>query len=251
MGYKAKTRKSYLSNITKPNITESFTIDLIIKTFLNNSQFFDFVVGDTAPAEDVIAASDLFSSWRYINCNGSINSTCEIKLDPIQLASQIIDPNNTNIVSIGRPHNNALTNIFLPLSLWPLDQNTALISSFVHNGTATLIVAGNTDIDTRIASRVMENFSKYNLSGQCFEVNTSNQNNLTLHDCNMPKYPKKEGKIKNSNFDMNIISPQNNSVIGEDSILLSLFTNKYTACNYSLDSSIFTELQESEETIIT
>src|SRR3989338_10828182 len=52
---------------------------------------------------------------------------------------------------------------------------------------------------------------------------------------------------KPSGLFINIISPQNNSLIYDTSTILELSTNKYAHCNYSLDSGFFTDLQESEE----
>ena len=227
-----------ISNITKPNITESSTIESTIQTFIqsfiNKSNYTFLVVGDTAPAEDVIAISDIVAAWQFqpIEDCGFVDGepVCvrRIEIGAVKLASEIEDVFNTNLLSVGRPHRNSINNLFLPVSLWPLEENTAIITRFVHNGTATLIMAGNTDSDTRKAAKVIAEFRDYDLNDTCFKVNTTNSSNLTLTNCNL-------SQILNDTMQLNIniTDPINGSTITTNSIWLNVTTNENAVCNYS------------------
>jgi hypothetical protein len=78
-----------------------------------------------------------------------------------------------------------VNDVYLPEEMWPLPENTAIIAEYKHNRTAIVAVAGNTDADTRKAALVIANFTNYNLDGDCFLVNTLDENNLLLEKCNL------------------------------------------------------------------
>lgn len=176
-------------NYTQFGFPNNFsTISSTIQTFLKNFKAFDIVVGDGGSAQDVIAASNIASGFQY-NITGTCfgNDNCRIK--PAKLSSEMTSALNGSFISIGNPYHNNITNSFLPLSTWPLKLNRAIIMQYPTGNSVKLIIAGNRDSDTRKASKVIANFGDYNLNSTCFEVDTSNPDNLIVYPCNLSKYP--------------------------------------------------------------
>lgn len=148
------------------------TIGSTIRKFLQETESFNLVVGDTASAEDVISIVDILLSFEAYCSNNVICNNPE--LNAVKLTSEIENLSNTNLISVGRPSNNYISNHYLNNSLWPLIENTAVIARFVHNNKATIVIAGNTDRDTRIASKIIANYWNFTLNHTCFIVNTTN-----------------------------------------------------------------------------
>lgn len=129
--------------------------------FIKNGEFNAYlVVGDAAPAEDVIAAVDISSG---------IYSRKGISIDPAKLASEIKDPFNTNLIVIGNPCNNPISAKLMgdpSPCLKNFVDGQGLIKLYEYNGYAQLLVAGYSNMDTRKAARVLKNFDDYELSGK-------------------------------------------------------------------------------------
>jgi len=138
--------------------------------FINNDKFNAIlVVGDNAPAEDVISVSDIAIS---IETSGEDNiygiDGTKISVGSTRLASEIADPLILNIISVGGPCNNAVSNQLMgtPLNCRKgFTENQGLIQLYNFNEYAQLLVAGYSDADTRKTARVLANWDDHNLKG--------------------------------------------------------------------------------------
>lgn len=109
------------------------------------------VVGDNAPADDVIAATDITVSFEGKQTK------------PAALASEIRDYNR-NIISVGRPCDNAVTAQILRSNgisdydsdcSYGLKPGQAIVYLFEENGFAHMLVFGYSKVETRQAARAL------------------------------------------------------------------------------------------------
>ncbi|MBW3001996.1 hypothetical protein KY338_02420 [Candidatus Woesearchaeota archaeon] len=114
----------------------------------------DFVVGDQAPADDVIAAIDISVSFQKYGVS---------KTGGARLASEISNYNR-NIISIGRPCDNAVTAQILRTNgisdydsdcSYDLRPGQAVVYLFDYNGYAHMLVFGYSRLETRQAARAL------------------------------------------------------------------------------------------------
>jgi len=147
------------------------SIQSTIMAFLING--YRAVVGSIAPQSDVDSAGNIIESMQNL-CHGC--SSPEMVND-----SGIGSAYTENLLVIGRPQENTITENFIPSSLWPIDENTAVILRHAHNGTATIILAGNTPQDTELASHI----ELKNLDKECFTINTGD---LKIKECSLDMF---------------------------------------------------------------
>jgi len=128
------------------------------------------VVGDRAPADDVISLVDIAASLEYRGEETSTVTTVEkISVGSAKLASEVRDPLKLNVISVGGPCMNAVTNTLMG---HPADcskgftKGKGSITLFNYNGFAQVVVAGYSVDDTRNAARVLSNWKDYNLEGK-------------------------------------------------------------------------------------
>lgn len=114
----------------------------------------DLVVGDQAPADDVIAATDIAVSFQKYGVSQTGGA---------RLASEISDYNR-NIISIGRPCDNAVTAQILRANgisdydfdcSYGLKPGQAVVYLFNYNGYAHMLVFGYSRLETRQAARAL------------------------------------------------------------------------------------------------
>ena len=98
----------------------------------------------------------------------------------------------------------------------------------------------------------------YTLNVRCSDsVNNSNSTSVTFFvalpqpgDGGGGGAPANITKPYNTNLSLKIISPLNNTLIFDNSLWLNVSTNKFSNCQYSLDSEPFTDLQEAEKYVV-
>ena len=126
---------------------------------------FDIVVGESAPAEDVISAIDIASSLEKV-------SKKEIPL--AKLDTEIKIPGKNNLIVIGNPRDNLLISHIMGLKkrdLSGFEEGKAIIKLYKHDkGKIAIVIAGLTPLDTRRAAKVLANSKIYSLSGSEIEI---------------------------------------------------------------------------------
>ena len=113
------------------------------------------VVGDQAPADDVIASVDITVSFQKLGATPSLSASA--------LASELQNYNR-NIISVGRPCDNAVTAQILRAHgisdydfdcSYGLKPGQAIIYLFEENGFAHMLVFGYSKTETRQAARAL------------------------------------------------------------------------------------------------
>ena len=132
------------------------------------------VVGDKAPAEDVISISDIAMSLQYSSGASQENATVitKIEVGATKLASEVSDPYAQNIIAVGRPCVNAIVSKFLDNTTdcyYGLSEGYGTIKLMNLQSKIQLMVFGHDNTDTRTTSAVIANYKDYNLKGteQC------------------------------------------------------------------------------------
>jgi len=162
------------TNLAEPPIDLS---NYPVMFFKNGKLNAVIVVGDKALAEDVISASEIaISITRYYNAYIGADSppslsgvsAQKINVGAVKFASEIKDPLNLNIISVGSPCANAASNIILGNPAQcdnGFTNGEGKISLFNNNGYAQILVGGYSEADTRKAAKVLSNWMNYNLDG--------------------------------------------------------------------------------------
>jgi len=115
-----------------------------------------FVVGGNAPAIDNLAITDISDSFTkagYIVINAA-------KLD-----SELNNPLHSNLIVIGKPTENDVTNLLFGGVTSSLKQGEGMIKLFENYGYVQMLVTGYSAEDTRKAAKVLQNYKDYSLSG--------------------------------------------------------------------------------------
>lgn len=127
-----------------------------------------FVVGADAPASDTLAAVDVSTGVQLVAKDVQEDVIPVIKLD-----TEISNPLNRNIVSIGNPCNNKVSDILLGTPYTCLKGFTdgeGIIRLHNFNNYVQILIAGYSDQDTRKAAKVLANWREYDLSGKELRV---------------------------------------------------------------------------------
>jgi len=167
------------------------------------------VVGDRAPAEDVVAAVDIATGLQYESSEsiGRSVTISKIEVGATKLASEIRDPEAQNLILVGRPTryaggmaNKLIDNFEEELSEIPGGQSRLQI---VRNGrNIAVIVTGRDQNGPRNAARVLANYEDYDLSGKemCIE---REGNTFKVYKCKgivepprPPEFPSEKAKLK-------------------------------------------------------
>lgn len=144
--------------------------------FIDGCNFYgNIVVGDSAPAEDVISAIDITSSLT--SGTTSSGSFCAVIVSPALLASELVSIGSQNLIVIGNPCDNKITAEIMGSSsdcLADFEKDKAIIKLYeTSGGKIAMIVAGYSTSDTRKAARVLKNYEDYSLSGDSVTVSGS------------------------------------------------------------------------------
>lgn len=114
------------------------------------------IVGNNAPATDVLAASDIAVSLQQL-----VSTPITANLDD--------EVNNSmHGILIGQPCKNTAMAVILETNVCDigLNENEGLIKLIEQDGRARLIITGRTAGDTRKAARVLANYRQHRLTGQ-------------------------------------------------------------------------------------
>lgn len=129
--------------------------DLLIK---DNKLIAEIVVGNKAPASDVVSVIDIATSIKAAGA----------EVGDAKLADEISDPLYADVISIGNACNNEITAKILgdPKPCYKeLEEGKAAISLYNYNDRVQILVYGKLDDDTRRAARVLKYYNDYDLDG--------------------------------------------------------------------------------------
>jgi hypothetical protein len=133
--------------------------------FVTDGSYTDTIlfVGANAPASDTLAMVDVTFMLQY---NSNVPFEPKTHLD-----SEFTDPQfyMYNIIAFGNPCDNSIIGKIAPeyaCGKFKLDEGHAVIKSTNKFGRGTMIVSGATQLDTRIAAKVLANYQDYNLKGE-------------------------------------------------------------------------------------
>ena len=130
------------------------------KFFIKDEELNAFiVVGDSAPAMDVIAATDISASIQ--------SAFKEIGVGPVKLVREV--STNNNLIIVGRQ---ARDTIDIDADLAELDEGEGLIQIVRNGNYVALYVVGYDESGTRQATKVLTNWKDYQLSGDRYMVET-------------------------------------------------------------------------------
>ncbi|GAG26812.1 unnamed protein product, partial [marine sediment metagenome] len=132
---------------------------------------FVIVVGDKAPAEDVVSAIDIATSLQHdkklLKILGKKDSE-KVEIGTAVLASEVDDVSKHNIISIGNPCDNPVTAEILgvpheyPQCLAGFEEGVGMIKLYsTGKGKIAIVVAGLNPLDTKRAARVLANYEDY------------------------------------------------------------------------------------------
>ena len=119
------------------------------------------VVGDLAIASDTLGAVEIATSLQV----DSVNNRTYTGIQAV-LASEIEDVTKENLIVVGGPCANSVAAQLLnfPLPCYEgTPPNAALIQLFTFGEFRSLLVAGDSALDTRRGSRVIANYADYEL----------------------------------------------------------------------------------------
>lgn len=164
-------------NTNKQSLQDLLTDTKTLKEFpyfLSENGVFNgyIIVGDNAPASDVIAATDIATGMQTAGVNISTNTT--------KLASEI--PNlDKNAILIGRAYDNPL---IYPGEVPGLAAGEGYLGLQKQNGLYRLVVSGVQPVDIRKAGRILSEHckdpSKYDLHGKKVIVTGTSLEDLAI-----------------------------------------------------------------------
>ena len=135
------------------------------------------VVGDAAPSGDIVAAQSIVENLADRGYN--------VLLAPIKLASEVADPYAQKVISIGSPCNNAITAVLLgnpdPCNL-AIPAGEGMLKGMTNNSQLQILVAGNEEVDTRIAAEVLTDIEDYEITSDTVCM-TQQGNAIILEEC--------------------------------------------------------------------
>ncbi len=152
--------------INEPIVEHEIDLDNYPKLFVKNGQFNGhIVVGDSAPASDVVAAVDIATSIKkYLEDEDYHN----IGIGTAKLSSEISDPLNMNLISVGSLCDNPVSaqlmgNPYICTKYF--EKGDGLIKLYSYNGYVQLLVTGYSDKETRVAAKTLANWEQNDLEG--------------------------------------------------------------------------------------
>ncbi len=135
--------------------------------FIENDKFNGIlVIGDTAPADDVIGISNIAMSLQYRGETTSAGITInKIDVGATRLASEISNPNAQNLILIGMQKRDAsYGNPFID-EFYSGSPSGGLIKLIKNGNYYVLIITGDTTDKVKQASTILVNYKDYNLKG--------------------------------------------------------------------------------------
>jgi len=160
----------------KPDTGWEFDLSDFPNMFFENGEFKGiFVVGDEAPASDILSMAGIKALFQQNAVRLISSGSTEIVPIPVsasKLTSEISFPLRQNTISVGGPCSNKVSGKLMGM-LWgitndgecfpgePLHQGEAVIKLVERDGYIHLVVAGYGADETRAASKVLANFKDY------------------------------------------------------------------------------------------
>lgn len=133
------------------------------------------VVGQSAPALDVISATDIAVSLQYAIIEES-NKIVPIEVGAVKIDNEVADPLHQNIITIGTPCVNSVTAQLMgnpENCIGMFDIGDGLLKLYYNNGYYQLVVTGYSKEDVRRAAKVLAEYYKYDLRGYEREIDSS------------------------------------------------------------------------------
>jgi len=177
----ANNKATIILNNQIGNLTEVYNLDLVNypELFVKDGKFNGYVVlGDKASPSDVLAASEIIQSLKEHYDGG-------IEVGTAKLASEITNPQKTNLITIGNPCVNSVTTELMgnPLNCAEvLTRGKGLLMLQSNEGYVQLIVAGYSDQDTSYAADVLANWKQHDLHGRKVELDTQTMETVVIYE---------------------------------------------------------------------
>jgi hypothetical protein len=141
--------------------------------FITMGKFNGFiVVGDRAPASDVVAAVDIARSINAYR-TGSPGDEGTVPVGSSKLASEVPNPKDLNIISIGHPCVNPVTSSLMgdPKDCEDaVPDDRGIIKLYNYNGKLQMVVAGYDNDNTRMGAGALSRWEDYNMEGDLLYV---------------------------------------------------------------------------------
>lgn len=166
--------------------------------FFNNGEFTGiFVVGDNAPARDIVSITDILAFFQS-NAVRTVPPGTEvivpIPVSASKLASEVLMPLNYNTISVGSPCTNDISGVIMNTDdtncYDGLHPGEAFIWLFKINNKVHMVVAGYDKEDTRRAAAVVVNHEKYSsaFTGNKVCVYGTSLTDITVKPCAVSMY---------------------------------------------------------------
>lgn len=162
-----------------------FAIPIVYAADLSDypSDFSDsvLIVGDKAPALDVISMTSLALSLQKEFGKSFENG----------LASEVSDPLQKTIISLGSPCDNYINEELLENGECDLNfkEGFAVIQIFENGGEKQIVIAGSTAEDTRRATNVLVNYENYNLNKDKICIFGETADDAIIINCDIAEKP--------------------------------------------------------------
>ncbi|MFC1691145.1 hypothetical protein ACFL0W_03090 [Nanoarchaeota archaeon] len=145
--------------------------------FLQDGKFAGLiVVGEKAPAEDVVTAVDIGASIQfYIQNRYSSTSTVgssNVNIGSARLSSEVSNIKKVHAIVVGNPITNPKVKELYPDFYEDVQPGEAVIKLFHNNGKTQLVVGGYGVQSTRKAARILSTWDSYDLDGYVHFIET-------------------------------------------------------------------------------
>lgn len=228
------------------NLTIVYAADLSdYPDFFVKDNKFDgiFIVGDSAPADDIIAVSDIIGSF----------SQMKISTGYIKISSEVPYIYKQNVVVVGNACTNKAASILLdnPSSCFPgLESNQGIIRMSNKEGYYQLLVGGALPLGTRNAAEVLKNYKEFNLKGKKILVEKYSDGQFNIkYSLDLSDFPGIFVKDSNLNVVIVVGDKASSSDVIEQSNLI-LFFGEYLNKQIKGAAKLSSDMQNLNQNII-
>lgn len=142
------------------------------------------------PQEEVEINAFVAPTSAQISANGGLIKSLELQklnVGAARLDTEISDVNKDNLILVGGPCANKATATIMekPYATTGCDsgfeEGEAIIKLYENEGKVAMVVAGQSALDTRRATRVVSNFRSYNLSGKELKITGTSLTDIKIN----------------------------------------------------------------------